>query len=160
MVTTRLFTMAGFVCLAAFGAASQPPATAPVAVSLRTDKKAYHPKDPVKLTFTVKNPSKLPAKLNYSSGMKYDFEIRKGKTPVGEKVWQWAHGRMFAQMILQTTLEPGKQLVFTETFTPGEKDPLGKPTPCLEPGTYTATAVLALMGRAPRPMAQTTFTVK
>ena len=161
--------MATLLCAAAGCARSQPipppggapPAQgAPVVVSLRTDKKTVHSKDPVKLTLTVKNPSSTPVRLTFNSGMKYDYEIRKGKAPTGEKVWQWSKGRMFIQMILDSILEPGKSIVFTESYVPGAKDGDGKPLPELTPGTYTATGILTLSGRAPRPMASTTFTVR
>ena len=169
MVTSRLIVIAGILYLAAFDAAAQPvpphaagqpAAAAPVAVSVRTDKRVYLRRDPIKLTFTVKNPSKSPVKLNFANGMKYDFEIRKGKMPSGDRVWQWSHGRMFFQMVILTTLESGKQLTYAETFAPGENGLDGKPIPVMEPGTYSATAILALSGRAPRPMARTTFVVK
>ncbi len=169
MVFSRCIALAGILCLAAAGTEAQlappgaggkPAASMPVAVSLRTDKKVYKGKYPVKLTFTVKNSSKVPVKLVFPSGMKYDFEIRKGKGPSGEKVWQWSQGRMFAQMVIQTTLEPGKQLTYSETFAPGENGPTNKLIPAMEPGTYTAIGILELSGRAPHPMAQTVFTVK
>jgi hypothetical protein len=138
-----------------------PPATgAPVSVSLAADKKSYSAKDPVKLTLTAKNTKTMSAKLMFTSGMKYDFEIRKGKAPNGEKVWQWSKGRMFTMMVQFVNLDPGKSLVFTETYTPGDKDAMGKPLPELAPGTYTATGILAIGGRMPRPMATTVFTVK
>ena len=141
---------------------TEPPTTSatPVTVSIATDKKTYTAKDPIKLTLTARNPLRTPVKLTFNSGMKYDFEIRKGKAPSTVRVWQWSHGRMFFQMITYVTVEPGKKLVYSETFTPGDKGPDGKPLPSLEPGTYTATAILALSGRAPRPMASATFTVK
>ena len=169
MAISQLVVGAGMLCLTAFGgigqpdspgAAGWPPATTPVVVRLATDRKVYPRQRPVKLTFTVKNASKSPVKLVIASGMKYDFEIHKGKTAAGPKVWQWSRGRMFAQMIIQTTMEPGKQQVYAETFTPGENGPDGRAVPALEPGTYTATGVLELSGRAPRPMATTTFEVK
>jgi len=165
MVISRFAAFAGVLCLAMAGAAAQPeppgraPAATPLAASVQTDKKTYRGKDPVKLTFTVKNPTKSPVKLMFG-GMKYDFEIRKGKSPSGEKIWQWSQGRMFAQIVTQTTLDPGKQLTYTETFTPGENGPTNKLIPALDPGIYTATGILTLIGRAPRPMAHTTFTVK
>ena len=168
MLLPNLIAATGLLCFSILGAGSQStppseegPATAgPVAVTLRSDKKIYGVKDAVKLTFVVKNPSKIPVKLTFSSGMKYDFEIRRGKTPSGEKVWQWAKGQMFAQMFLFSTLEAGKSMKFVEKFVPGEMRGDGKPSPELSPGTYTATAILELSGRAPRPMARTTFTVK
>jgi len=137
-----------------------PGAGTPVSVSVTADKKTYQAKDPIKLTLTVKNTKSMPVKLLFSSGMKYDFEIRKGKGTTGERVWQWSKGRMFIQMLQEVSLEPGKSLVFSETYTPGNKDGYGKPLPELAPGTYTGTGILAISGRMPRPMASVGFTVK
>src|SRR5438270_710054 len=115
MVTPRSFVIAAVLLMAAFGAAAQseapgaaarPQAAPPVAVTLRTDKKVYAKKDPIKLIFTVKNASKSLVNLNIASGMRYEFEIHKGKSPAGERVWQWSRGRMFTQMIQQITMQP------------------------------------------------------
>ena len=167
MDSIKVSAIAVLAVLAALAAGAQPgtpedrpAAGAPVTVAIRADKKTYSQRDPITLTLTAKNPGKSPVKLMFNSGMKYDFEIRKGKQPGGEAVWQWSRGRMFGQMILFSTLEPGKTLTFTEKFQPGEPAGDGKPLPTLEPGTYTATGFLALGGRAPRPMARTTFVVK
>ena len=153
--------------MAAVGGAAQPePAGGiggvgtPVVGTLRLDKKAYAPTDKIKLTITFKNTSKSEVKLMFNSGMKYDIEIRKGKSTTGEVVWQWSRGRMFIQMITNNTLEPGKSLTFTEIYNPTEKTADGKPGHALDTGTYTATGILALGGRAPRPRAQATFNVK
>jgi Intracellular proteinase inhibitor len=125
----------------------------PVAVSVAADKKTYTTKDPIKLTLTAKNTGKKEVRLTFNNSMKYDFEIRKGKGTTGEKIWQWSHMRLFAQMVSFTSLDPGKTLTFSETYTPGEKGPDGQPLPSLAPGTYTASAILAIGGRAPRPSA-------
>ena len=112
------------------------------------------------MTLTARCHGKTPVRLAYSSGMKYDFEIRKGKASSGEKVWQWSRGHMFTQIMTSATLDPAKPLVFSETFTPGEQGADGKPVAQLDPGVYTATGILTISGRAPRPMASTTFTVR
>ena len=112
------------------------------------------------MTLTTKCPGKTPVKLTFSSGMKYDFEIRKGKASSGEKVWQWSRGHVFTEMMASTTLDPAKPLVFSETFTPGEQGADGKPVVQLGPGVYTATGILTITGRIPRPMASATFTVR
>jgi hypothetical protein len=167
MITRSLILGVAITCVAILAGGAQPGApagdpssSAPVAVSIKTDKKSYGPKDPIKLTMTVKNPGKSPVRLMFTSGMKYDLEIRKGKTRNGASMWQWSRGRMFTQMISNTTLDAGKTLTFAEAYAPGERGADGKPGPELEPGTYTATAVLATSGRTPRPMASTMFTVK
>lgn len=143
------------------GPGSGPPAVStPVGVKLQADKKTYNAKDPIKLTLTVTNPGTTPVKLMFGSGMKYEFEIHKGKTAAGEKVWQWSRGRMFTQMVTFTTLDAGKKLEFSEKYVPGDKGADGKVQAQLAPGTYTAVGILQLSGRAPRPSNVTTFTVR
>ena len=168
MSAARLFVSAALVCFAGAGAyalqgapaGGEAPGSAPVSVTVKTDKKQYKPGDPVKLTLTVKNPSGSVVRLNFSSGMKYDFIIRGERQPAGAPVWQWSSGRMFTQMLSTDMLEPGKMRVFTETFTPGAIGGSGTVLPALTPGTYRVTGILALSGRAPRPMASTVFKVK
>lgn len=168
MISEKVLAVAACFCSAALAAFAQPErpagsgpaASAPVTVSVRSDKKSYGPKDPIKLVLTARNAGKTAVKLMFSSGQKYDFEIRKGKTPSGERIWQWSAGRMFTQMVTWSTLQPSKSLTFTETFTPGETGPDGKPVKALDPGTYTATGIVATGGRTPRAMASTTFVVK
>ena len=169
MARISVMLSAAFVGLAALPVLSQiapskdearPSVATPVALTLRTDKKQYAAKDPIKFTITAKCPAKTPVKLMFGSGMKYDIEIRKAKAPATEKVWQWMRGRMFIQMVTFTTVSPDKPLVFNETFTPGEKGADGRVIAELTPGTYTATAVLALSGRAPRPTTSVTFSVR
>ncbi len=169
MWTINLLGMAAILCVAAVGLPGQPErsspgvspgASLPVSVTIRTDKKTYGPMDPIKLNMFVKNGSKLPAKLTFTSGMKYDFEIRKGKAQSAERVWQWSRGHMFTQMVTSTTMQPGKTMAFSESYVPAEMGPDGKPVAALEPGAYTVTAILTTSGRTPRPMASTTFAVK
>ncbi|HLJ56838.1 MAG TPA: BsuPI-related putative proteinase inhibitor [Chthonomonadaceae bacterium] len=167
---TRVVAAAAALAITTAVAGAQPPKGQPgpptrsepsLTVSLRTDKKTYSTKDPIKFTLTAKNDTKSAIKVIFPSGMRYDFEIHKGAQASGEKLWQWARGRMFAQLVTQTTVEPGKQLVYSETFTPGEKGPVGKPEPTLAAGSYTALAVLhAGIGRTAQPTVQTPFTVK
>jgi hypothetical protein len=167
MFNVLLPLSAVLVCAGALSAQQPAPApdvppvvATPVGVAVSTDKKTYTPKETIKLTLTAKNSTNLPVKLTFNSGMKYDFEICKGKTSSGDKVWQWSRGHAFFQMVTYATLQPGKTLVYSETFTPAVTGPDGKPVAELAPGTYTATATLALMGRAPRPRSSITFTVK
>lgn len=127
----------------------------PVAVVVKTDKKTYVRDAPVKLTLTAKNQSEQAVRLPFSSGQRYDFEIRRGKGNTGEKVWQWAKDRMFTMMLGTVTLERGKSLAYAETYTPGNEG-----MPALEPGTYTLIGTLTTMGRAPQPKHAVTFNVK
>lgn len=159
LMTAMTFAMAIPAIIPA-SAGRKPAAGAPVTAKVTLDKRSYSVHSPIKLMLTARNTSREPVKMIFSSGMKYDFEIRSGKTPTGEQKWQWSRGRMFTMMVQFSTLEPGKSLIFSETYSPGAAGPDGKPLPDLAPGDYTAVGVLTVSGRAPRPIGTTTFTVK
>jgi hypothetical protein len=125
----------------------------PVAVSIKTDKKTYAANDPIKMTIIAKNPSKQTVNLPFATGQKYDIEIRRGKEPNGERVWQWSRGKMFTMIVTSQAVAPGKALTYKQTYDPAKEKPL-------MPGTYTVRAVLTTSGRAPRPYGVTTLTVK
>jgi len=130
----------------------------PVSVTVKTDKAVYTSDAPIHITLTVKNPSRSAVRLPFSSGQKYDIEIRRGKGLNGERVWQWAKGRVFTEMLTQATVAPGKSLTFQETFAPNDKTAEGVAP--LAPGTYTVVGILTTSGRAPRPSGGTVITVK
>jgi hypothetical protein len=132
----------------------------PVQVTVKTDKKVYRSGDPIKMTLTAKNTQKSDVVLRFSSGQQYDIEIRRGKNKNGEKVWQWAEGRMFTLALVNTTLQSGKTQTYNVTYGIEMSPTTGKPVPKLTPGTYTIVATLTTMGRTPRPFGTTTFTVK
>lgn len=127
----------------------------PVAVGVKTDKKTYTANDPIVMTITVKNATRRPVKLPFATGQRYDIEIRRGTARTGEKVWQWSRNRMFNMMVMTQVLQPGKSLMFTETFKPSQEQ-----APVLSRGTYTITATLTTSGRTPRPFGSTVITVR
>ncbi len=130
----------------------------PVAIVVKTDKKVYKPDEPIKMTLVVKNNSSAAVSLPFSSGQKYDIEIRHGKGRNGAKAWQWSRGKVFAQMMSDLSLGSGKTITFTAAFNPNEKS-VYKPLP-LDPGDYTILVTLTTSGRAPRPSNGTFITVK
>lgn len=142
------------------GPAAAPEVSVPVVLKVKTDKKLYRTKEPVKMTLTAKNTGKSKVSLNFSSGQRYDFVISRGKGASMQTVWKWSQNRMFPMMIDTVSLEAGKSLTFTETCAPGEKGADGKPIPEMSPGTYTVSAILTTMGRTPRPMTSTTIQIK
>ena len=51
--------------------------------------------------------------LQFKDTQRYDFIL---EDAAGNKVWQWSHGKMFAQVIAQETLASGREeLVYTAT---------------------------------------------
>ncbi len=109
------------------------------------------------MTLTVKNPGKNAITLNFASGQRYDFELRRGKDKKGDLVWKWSRGRMFTMALSSLSLAPGKTLTYTETAAKDEeKDTLL----ALPAGTYTAIATLTIRGTTSQPSTSTTFTVQ
>jgi hypothetical protein len=140
--------------------AAPPEIAVPVALKVKTDKKTYRTKEPIKMTLTAVNTSKSPVSLNFATGQRYDFFLRNGKSTAGKPFWKWSLSRLFTQMIDTIALEPGKSLTYTTTYKPGDKSGDGRPLPSLAPGTYTVTAALTVMGRGLSPMTSTTFQIK
>src|SRR5262245_40182441 len=62
-----------------------PEGTTHVSLTLKTDKKSYALKEPIKMTLTIKNTRKAPLTLHFASGQQYDMEIRQGKGRSGAK---------------------------------------------------------------------------
>lgn len=136
--------------------------SAPLALTVKTDQPVYPADSAVVFTLTAKNTTKENIILRFNSGQRYDFELFRGKDAKGEKVWQWARGRMFTMALSAVPLTPDKPLTFTETYRPGSD---GNPT--LTPGIYT---LMATLKSAPKsspmapavsafPAASTTFKV-
>lgn len=121
---------------------TEPPAPASgLQLRLTSDHPSYPVGAPVVLTLTVTNPARSPVTLEFSSGQKYDFEVRRA----GQVVWRWAADRMFTQALTSLTLGPGERLSFSERWN--QKDNQGQQVPA---GTYEAVATLTTMGR-PQP---------
>ena len=124
-------------------------------VAVQTDKATYKPTDPVKMSLTVKNNTKLPISMKYSSGQTYDLVLWRGTPEKGEQIWSWAMNKRFIQMIVTRKLEPGKSLVYSDTYT---YSPMS-PGP-LKAGTYTVVGIVTTMGEKPRLTGKATFKVE
>lgn len=121
----------------------------PVAITIKADKASYSPEEVIKFTLTAKNSTKETARLQFSSGQRYDIEIREGKNGKGKRVWQWSEDKMFTQALGDLTLAPNMTTGYSEkAFAPKDA------------GAYTARVTLTTIGRVPRAFGMTTFTVK
>lgn len=121
----------------------------PVAMTIKTDKATYRPEEAIKFTLKANNIHKETVRLQFSSGQKYDIEIREGKNGKGKRVWLWSEGKMFTQALESLTLAPKAITNYSEkAFAPKEA------------GAYTAQVTLTTLGRTPRAFGMTTFTVK
>ena len=134
--------------------------SAPLKVTVTTDKKTYAVCTPIKMTMLVKNATEQPAHLRFSSGQRFDFVLRAGAKPAGKIIWQWSRGRMFTMMVTSEKLEPGKTLTLAAAYDPTTAQALSKPITPLSAGVYTLTATLTTMGAEPRAFGTTKITVK
>jgi len=128
--------------------------TAPLSLTAKTDQPTYKADSAIKLTLTAKNTTQQDLPLRFNSGQRYDFELYRGKNAKGEKVWQWAKGRMFTMMLSSTNVKPGKPLEYSETYRPG-----GDGMPALTPGFYTVVATLKAASKTTPPISMPTTTV-
>jgi hypothetical protein len=120
-------------------APDNPPAASGLRLRLTSDKKSYAIGKPIVLTLAVTNLARAPATIQFSSGQKYEFEVRRA----GQTVWRWSADRMFTQALTSLTLGPGERRLFTETWK--QQDNNGQPVPA---GAYEAVAILTTMGQA------------
>ena len=102
-------------------------------VELTLDKPSYKPKELVRMTLTVTNRSKESFHGNFRSAQAYDFLIKQD----GREIWRWSHDHMFAQMLLDVTIAPGKALSYQETWA--QRDKAGNEVPL---GRYEVVGIL------------------
>ena len=96
-------------------------------VSLTTDKAIYAAGDRIVIELMVFNRTAESLIFDFRNAQHYDFIIEDAE---GNSVWRWAEGRMFAQVLGEETLGPGREeVVYTETFAgplqPGDYEVIG-----------------------------------
>lgn len=94
------------------GMSSAPRETEGLKLELKLDRPSYKLKKPARMTFTVANRSNKPFQDSFRSAQAYDFIVRKG----GKEIWRWSYDRMFAQVLLDVKIDPGKTLSYSETW--------------------------------------------
>ena len=103
-------------------------------VSLTTDKAVYAVGDRIVIELIVFNRTAKNLTFDVGDAQHYDFIIENTE---GNGVWRWAEGRMFAQVLGEETLGPGREeVVYTETYAGP-----------LQPGDYEVTGALISSNR-------------
>ena len=103
-------------------------------VSVTTDKAINAAGENIVIELTVFNRAAEDLTFDFRNAQHYDFIIEDAE---GTVVWQWAEGRMFAQVLGEETLGPGREeVVYTETYA--------GPLP---PGAYEITGALISSNR-------------
>ena len=73
----------------------------------------------VNVTFTVRNPSTNPIKVEHSSGQKYDFVAIDSAT--GVAAWRWSADKSFLAALTAESVPAGGTLTFVERWKPARK---------------------------------------
>jgi hypothetical protein len=85
-----------------------------------TTKNAYAREEAVDVTLNVMNRGTVPAQLTFPTAQRYDVLIHDAQ---GRQVWRWSDGKMFAQVLGEETIQPGRRLVYRvrvrDTLAPG-----------------------------------------
>ncbi len=96
-------------------------------VSVSTDKAIYAAGESIVMELIVFNRTAESLTFDFGDTQHYDFFIEDGE---GNSVWRWAEGRVFAQVLGEETLGPGRdEVVYTETYAgplqPGDYKVIG-----------------------------------
>ena len=103
-------------------------------VSMRTDRAIYAASERTVIELIVFNRTAESLTFDFRNAQHYDFLIEDAE---GNSVWRWAEGRMFAQVLGEETLGPGREeVVYTETYAGP-----------LQPGDYEVTGALISSNR-------------
>ncbi len=86
---------------------------------------------------SLRNTSDKPVRLAFSSGQRYDLELKNER---GEVVYRWSEGRAFTMELGEEIIEPGERN-YVVTVRLADKE--GKP---LAQGKYTAVGWITTMG--------------
>ena len=90
-------------------------------VSLQADRPVYRTGQPVTFRLTLMNQTDSPVVRRCRDAQRFDVSIA---DPSGKEVWRWSTDQMFAQILSEETINPGKSrtytAVFSETLPPGE----------------------------------------
>ena len=103
-------------------------------VSVTANKAIYAAGEMIVIELIVFNRTPEQLTFHFKDAQRYDFIIEDAE---GKRVWWWAEGRMFAQMLGEETLGPNRaEVVYTETYT----GPLG-------PGEYKLSGMLIALDK-------------
>lgn len=106
-------------------------------LELSLGKVSYVPGEPVEAALVLRYEGESPARVQFTSGQRFDLLVRRG----GALVWRWSDDKAFAQVIQDVTLRAGETLTFRATWD--QQDLQGRRA---APGDYEIVGVF--LGRA------------
>jgi len=107
--------------------AAKSPGLAGLGLVLKADKETYGQGEHINLILHVINRGAEPVTLHFLSAQRYDVAV---KNLEGREIWRWSNGQMFAQVMGEETLQPGKRaltyrITVRERFPPGRYTVIG-----------------------------------
>jgi hypothetical protein len=105
-----------------------------VRLALRADRSVYAPGDSLIVVLTLTNPDADTAVLRFATGQRFDVEV---SDSAGQRVWRWAEGMMFMQMLGEVRVPPGDSVFY--------RVPAVAPA---EPGRYAVVGRIPALDRA------------
>lgn len=100
-----------------------------------TPRSEFAPGAPITFELSVRNRRGTEVAVQFPGGQQFDFVVLASGTR--RVLWQWSHGRSFAQTPTEIVFAPGATETFTATWS--QVDDAGQPLP---PGDYEARGVL------------------
>lgn len=105
----------------------------PILFSVSTDRNEYVLGQNVRLILTIANQIDINHTLSFRTSQQYDFIIKHED----QEVWQWSHGRFFAQALTQLHIKSHEVKIIHASWD--QKDLIGQQ---VHPGTYTLLGIL------------------
>lgn len=65
------------------------------------------------MSLTIHNGTDETVAIHHTSGQKYDFQLFDAE---GDPLYTWSADKMFMQLVSETEIEPGEEVVFSETL--------------------------------------------
>lgn len=103
-------------------------------ISVSVNKPIYSSGEPISMALYVFNNTGQEVTFLFSDAQRYDFTIEDEE---GREVWRWSEGRMFAQVLGEETLGPGREEIrYTASYQGA-----------LEPSSYQITGIVVAKNR-------------
>lgn len=118
-------------------------ADAQIVQSVTGCKARFGPGEPVRIDYTIANPTSRPVTYQFSSSKLFDVWITRG----GTEVYRLSRGSMYLTVMTSLTLQPSEKRAYQVTWD--QKDTTGKQ---VGPGVYDIHAQLTPTGNQPPPV--------
>lgn len=92
--------------------------------TVSVDRKSVRAGETVRFKFTVRNPSRQPARVSFTSGKRFDIEVSRKPEPNARyakgalTIWQWSQGRAFTMALGDVIFAPGETKTYLAEWKP------------------------------------------